>query len=154
MDDGSVIVKQLKRPLLTKATTAARCSQDFPTVTLNDSRTFDGAPFPTLYWLTCPTLHAAIARLESDGMTARLEQHIEADPRFRAELFESDKDYRRERDGNESLNVGIAGNRDPFKLKCLHAHAAHYLAGGMNPIGQKVMSLVGTPRDCEICRDL
>ena len=42
--------------------------------------------FPTLYWLTCPMLQAAIGRLESAGWIARLREELEADPAAAQEL--------------------------------------------------------------------
>jgi hypothetical protein len=37
----------------------------------------------------------------------------------------------------------IAGSRSPFGVKCLHAHVAHELALGGNPIGAAVLERVG-----------
>jgi hypothetical protein len=72
-------------------------------------------------------------------------------------LHGSDLAYRRERakgtpDAAAALrDVGIAGNRNLDHIKCLHAHAADFLAAGLNPIGEKVLERAPLPDDCGIC---
>ena len=120
-------------------------------VVRNAPITRDGSPFPTLYWLTCPSLCADISRLEASGAIADFERLLRS-PKTRSALLASDLAYRRERAGGAALgNVGIAGNSDPLRLKCLHAHAADYLAAGLNPIGKKVLESAPMPVDCRIC---
>ncbi|MDP1907133.1 MAG: DUF501 domain-containing protein, partial [Hyphomicrobium sp.] len=108
----------------------------------------------------CPSLCADISRLEASGAVADFERLLQS-PKTRSALLASDLAYRRERAKENRrtkssaalMNVGIAGNRNPLRLKCLHAHAADYLAAGLNPIGKKVLASVPMPVDCRICAD-
>ena len=45
----------------------ARCPFGFPAAVETLPYDAGGRPFPTLFYLTCPTLVAALSRLESDG---------------------------------------------------------------------------------------
>lgn len=103
-------------------------------------------PFPTLYWLACPTVAAAIARLEHDGAIGRLEARIAADPELRSRIAADHDAYVHERSQaltpNERAAMeasglwdafqrrGIGGIVDRATVKCLHLHFAHHLARG------------------------
>jgi uncharacterized protein len=118
-------------------------------------------PFPTIYWLTHPTLHAAIAELERDGYGVHYEQRLAADTvaldcMRRAHttygkkrwllLSSTDQAYIQRRNWHESAfstQRGVAGSTNPNAVKCLHAHTAHYLSGCTdNVIGQWAMEAV------------
>lgn len=120
-------------------------------------------PFPTIYWLTHPLLRVVISKLEVSGLGTRLEQQLTSDPAAleclkRAHagyghereslLLPQDKTIIRERQWEAAFATsrGVAGIRNPSAVKCLHAHAAHYLSGGSgskdNLIGQWVMEHV------------
>ena len=171
MDDEEIVTRQLGRELACDMTPVFRCAGGFPVVIKNASATRDGTPFPTLFWITCPALRADIARLEASGAVAGFERFLRS-PKTRAALFASERAYRRERakktgsgraikqvfiarpdPGAEAAlrGVGIAGNRNPLHLKCLHAHAADYLVAGLNPIGKKVMRSTPVPDGCRVC---
>ena len=47
---------------------------------------------------------------------------------------------RRQRRIRPELDVGIAGARDPARLKCLHAHAAFALARPGYALGEAILS--------------
>lgn len=98
-----------------------------------------GNPFPTLYWLTCPETVKAVSRLESEGWIKRLARHAETDPAARTALRRAHESYARERGrllpGAERWG-GVGGST--AGIKCLHAHYAHHLAGGPDPVGQWV----------------
>lgn len=103
-------------------------------------------PFPTLYWLACPTVAATIARLEHGGAIARLEAQIAADPALRARVAADHDAYVRERSAalttDERAELerrgllaaferrGIGGIVDRATVKCLHLHWAHHLVRG------------------------
>jgi exopolyphosphatase/guanosine-5'-triphosphate,3'-diphosphate pyrophosphatase len=99
----------------------------------------EGRPFPTLYWLTCPETVAAVSRVESDGWIKRLNERAEVDPRLRTDLRRAHEEYARERGrlvpGAERWG-GVGGTA--VGVKCLHAHYAYHLAGGIDPIGKWV----------------
>jgi hypothetical protein len=56
-----------------------------------------GTPFPTLYWLTCPSICTAIAALERNGYVGILEDRLQADSRQTRQLFCCHREYARER---------------------------------------------------------
>ena len=103
----------------------------------------DGQPFPTLYWLTCQQAVVAVSHLEAEGWIKSLAEQAEVDPDLRAALARAHQEYARERGrfhrGAEEWG-GVAGSTRG--VKCLHAHFAHYLAGGDDPIGAWVAERV------------
>jgi uncharacterized protein len=118
---------------------AARCAHGFPAVTEQAPYSSDGEPFPTTYYLTCPWLVAAIARVEAARGVERFSQAAAEDPVLRRSLEEADAEQRRIR---PELDVGIAGTRSPGNLKCLHAHAAFALARPGYELGERVLGEV------------
>jgi hypothetical protein len=111
----------------------------------------NGEPFPTLMWLTCPWLVALLGRLESEGELEVWRERLSDDATLRAELLAADREYRLARaEANGGTDpcpaVGIAGQADPLAPKCLHAHAAAYVAGLRDPIGGAVLS--GVRAEC------
>jgi hypothetical protein len=140
VDDEAVVSWQIGRPARAFRRVAVRCSHGFPAVTEQNPFARDGTPFPTTYYLTCPWLVAAVARLEAEGGVARWTAAVAAEPELRASVDEADAEQRRLR---PELDVGIAGSRDPGLLKCLHAHAAFALARPGYELGDRVLSEAG-----------
>jgi hypothetical protein len=121
-----------------------------PDVAETAPRLTDGSPFPTLYYLTCPRVNAAVSKLEASGvmqdMTARL-----ADEALRRRYESAHHDYLARREAAarsacvEPLPPGTqsAGGM-PERVKCLHALVAHELAAGdVNPFGREALDAVG-----------
>lgn len=122
------------------------------------SRGGDWSPFPTVFWLTCPYLVAAVGQLEAEGWVERLSEEFRQDEELAAELDRAHQEYaafRREllnrlprdaqayleqhpREARVVLHSGVGGAREFVTLKCLHAHLAHYLARAANPVGRLV----------------
>ncbi len=102
-----------------------------------------GSPFPTLWWLTCRTLASAIGRLESGGWMAELNRRLADEPAMREELARSTEGYLAHRDRLEVLAGRSHPGGGPDRVKCLHAHAAHQLAAGDNPVGRAVLDELG-----------
>jgi hypothetical protein len=142
VDDKGVVSWQLGRPARAFRRVAVRCPHGFPAVTEQAPYGDDGTPFPTTYYLTCPWLVAAIARLEAGGGVERFSRQAAADPALRASLEQADAEQRRLR---PELDVGIAGTRSPGKLKCLHAHAAFALARPGYDLGDRIVEEAGDP---------
>jgi uncharacterized protein len=140
MDDRTVVSWQLGRPARALRRVAVRCPYGFPAVTEQAPFGPDGEPFPTTYYLTCPWLAAAIARLEAGGGVERWSRAAAEDPRLRESLARADHEQRELR---PELDVGIGGTRTVGNLKCLHAHAAFALARPGYELGEAVLDEAG-----------
>lgn len=151
------ITTQLGRTDATVLTIAARRTDNKPSVIVNHPlivNTNKLIPFPTLYWLVCPDLIKAVSRLEMNGWITRLEEQIHHDPALasavehdnaryaatRLSLLTDDDRQAAKQQGilGQLQSTGVAGNANPARLKCLHAHVAHQLAE-RNTIGQRVL---------------
>ena len=170
-EEAELIARQIGRAPRGEVTVARRCPHGYPQV-LRVPPWIDGAPFPTLYWLSCPFLVRAVAAIEADGWVARLEHRLAEDPLLRADLERAHAAYiakrssllhgagnltTAEQERRRQLAVrGIGGIADRSRLKCLHLHVAHALAG-RNPIGDLVLGQL-TDLACErekaICSSL
>jgi uncharacterized protein len=152
MDDEAVVARQLGRAPRAFRRVAARCPFGLPTVTEQEPYDRDGEPFPTTYYLTCPHLVAALARVEAAGGVERWSSAAEDDPALTASLAvatEEQRAVRRElagarrgRDDGASLDLGIGGSGNPARLKCLHAHAAFALARPGYVLGDRILDEV------------
>ena len=150
MDDRALVEQQLGRPPRAFRRVAARCPGGAPAVT--EQWPYDGAgdPFPTTYYLTCPHLVAAIARIEAAGGVERWSEEVEHDPELAADLERATDEQRRirlelaggkvGRDGGSSFELGIGGSANPRRLKCLHAHAAYALAQPGHLLGERILA--------------
>ena len=155
VEDLGVVARQIGRAPRGVDGVAHRCRFGRPQVVLVHP-VVDGDPFPTLFWLTCPHLRRAVSALESDGWVARLEDAVRGDDRLRVELEQAHRTYVDLRSARLSiedraslakrgvlrglLEKGIGGTADLGRIKCLHVHVAHALAGGENPIGRIVLA--------------
>jgi hypothetical protein len=140
VDDRAVVAWQIGRPPRAFRQVAVRCPYGYPAVSEQRALAEGGAPFPTMYWLTCPWLVAAIARIEAAGGVERWSRAAADDPALAASLAEADAEQRRVR---PELDLGIAGSRRPGALKCLHAHAAFALARPGYALGERILEEVG-----------
>jgi len=141
--DLIAVREQLGREPTTPFTVAARCTGGHPLVIRNAPRDDSGAPFPTTYWLTCPDAGRAVARIEAEGWIARFNERERTDPAFAESLDAAHRSYAedRARDLPEAIDDGgVGGTRRG--VKCLHAHYAFHLAGGVDPIGAWVAGQV------------
>lgn len=104
----------------------------------------EGEPFPTLYWLTCRRAIAAAGRLEADGRMREVNERLSSDADFRAAFDAANAEYVARRDALHVLEgAGGVGGGPSDRVKCLHAHLAHELACGTNPVGKWVLEQVG-----------
>jgi exopolyphosphatase/guanosine-5'-triphosphate,3'-diphosphate pyrophosphatase len=134
--DVAAVREQLGREPTTPFTVVVRCTGGHPLVIRNAPRDVSGAPFPTTYWLTCPDAVKAVARLEAAGWIARFNERERSDPSFSDALASAHKAYAEDRARDlleASGDGGVGGTRKG--VKCLHAHYAFHLAGGVDPIG-------------------
>lgn len=135
---------------------ATRCAVGLPVVIVNQPFLSDGSPFPTTFWLACPKAVKAISALEASGLVGEIEKEIASDANLRAALLRAHAEYAEYRKNlarlaHPSLDTGIGGVRHLLSVKCLHAHYAHYLAGGQNPIGKRVSDLLVAPNCSKRC---
>ena len=155
MDDRAIVAGQLGRSPRAFGRVAARCPYGLPAVT--EQRPYDatGEPFPTTYYLTCPHLVAAVARVEAAGGVERWSRAVAEDAALTASLdtaTEEQRRIRRELAGDErgvddgaSLEFGIGGSRTPAQLKCLHAHVAYALARPGYELGDRILDELSEP---------
>ncbi|MDR1033654.1 MAG: DUF501 domain-containing protein [Bifidobacteriaceae bacterium] len=89
-------------------------------------------PFPTLYYLTHPSLVYACSKLEADGYMLYLNGLLTADSELREKYETAHKLYILSRDNvlkvPELANFSAGGM--PNRVKCLHSLVAHSLAAG------------------------
>ncbi len=159
MDDRALVARQLGRQPRALRRVAVRCPFGLPAVTEQDPYDSGGQPFPTTYYLTCPQLVAALARVEASGGVERWSQAVADEPELAVSLELASEEQRRVRgelagqgrgsDDGASLELGIAGSHTPSRLKCLHAHAAFALARPGYVLGERILAEVDPrwPRD-------
>jgi hypothetical protein len=126
---------------------AARCAYGFPSVIVSPSSLDDGTPFPNYAWLTCPHFAEALSARESHGATRAWAERAATDQKLASALVTSDAAVRAARameSGGEDAcaSVGVAGQRDPLGVKCLHAHVALALVGVADPIGSEELGKI------------
>ena len=102
-------------------------------------------PFPTTYWLAHDGIAAAVANVERDGGVSAAGAAVDSDEMAKAHaayasdrwalLDEDERTFVLDRGWDSLRTVGVAGIRDRTTIKCLHAHYAHFLATGANPVG-------------------
>lgn len=141
---AGVVAAQIGRTPREPWRVAARCEYGYPTAIVSPSVLSDGTPFPTYAWLTCPWLADAIAATESAGATSQWSARAASDEALASALQATDaglREARRVESGGSDArqSVGLAGQRDPLKVKCLHAHVALELVGIEDPIGHAVL---------------
>ncbi len=161
--DRETVERQLGRPLRGKVGVAARCPYGVVEVIATSPLLDGGTPFPTLFWLTCPLLQRAVSRLETRGFREVLRRKIADVQGFAEALRQGERDYAADRDrwaaetGEGAKVAEYFGDRKGVGgtvaggIKCLHAHLAHFLAGGKNPVGAEVAEVLGglQERDCD-----
>ena len=142
---------------------AKRCSYGFPQV-IQVMPVIADAPFPTLFWLTCPHLLREVSQLEAAGWVGRLEDRLAEDESLRQSMSNAHDRYVALREdlltqeAKEKLIAqrrygalkerGIGGLSDRSRLKCLHLHVAHEL-GESNPVGAIVLQTLRSPECSE-----
>ncbi|MGI8408221.1 MAG: DUF501 domain-containing protein [Actinomycetota bacterium] len=149
LEDEAIVSAQLQRTLRGKWAVAKRCHLGVPMAIENHPVLDDGAPFPTLFWLTCPVLLKRVSQLEAGGGMAQLNERLANDPGLKARLTSSVEALRARRDTHaviEGSGAPPGGGAD--KVKCLHAHTAQELALPGDPAGALALAATGWP-DCQ-----
>ncbi|MGA0117531.1 MAG: DUF501 domain-containing protein [Ilumatobacteraceae bacterium] len=115
-----------------------RSSSGEPVVVMNAPLLDDGTPMPTLYWLVGSAEVYAVSKLEAEGAVDEVEAIIGLET-----IDAIHASYGARRDGliphdyaGHRPSAGVGGTRRG--VKCLHAHFAHWLAGGDDAVGEWV----------------
>ncbi|MCL2653205.1 MAG: DUF501 domain-containing protein [Propionibacteriaceae bacterium] len=148
----AALAAQLGRVPRGVAGVAWRCPCGRPGVAATAPRLPGGTPFPTTYYLTCPSAVAACSRLEASGVMASMSARLAGDDDLRARYEAAHQAYRRDRaDLAATLGVDdVPRSQDtaggmPSRVKCLHALVGHALAAGpgVNPFGDEALAAIG-----------
>jgi uncharacterized protein len=121
VNDRDAVSRQLGRPPR-PFRVASRCPFGLPSVIENE-RTRN---MPTSFWVTCPSLDRAIARIESAGGVRAAQQEV-------------GEETVEEIHGEHLARYGtrVAGVREGGHVKCLHAFTALQLSGAIpNPVAE------------------
>lgn len=98
---------------------AARCPAGRPSVIENER----SREMPTSFWITCPSLQAAISRVEASGGVRAAQEEVGA------EAIDKVHAKHLARYGTRVAGVGGAKGEVVGRIKCLHAFTALHLAG-------------------------
>lgn len=144
--DLEAVSLQLGREPRGVLSVAHRCECGLPDVVETTPKLPDGAPFPTLFYLTCSRLTSAISTLEAEGVMAEMQQRLTSDDELARRYRRAHERYLQRRDSIEQVEelVGISAGGMPDRVKCLHVLVAHALAEGpgVNPLGDEALSML------------
>lgn len=134
-DDERVTILLGRRPMGAYEVVVRRADGD-PVVLCNEPLLPDGTPMPTRYWLCDPDLRSVIGTIESEGAIDMVEEALGLE--VIAVIHDAHAAAR-----DAALPAGLRGPRPSggvggtrVGVKCLHAHYAHWLAGGDDPVGE------------------
>ncbi len=144
--DRAVVARQLGRPTRGMRRVAHRCVCGLPDVVETSPRLADGTPFPTVFYLTCPTAASAIGRLEAAGVMRGMSERLREDPELAAAHERAHESYLAHRAsiGEVREIAGKSAGGMPTRVKCLHVLVAHALATspGVNPLGDEALAML------------
>jgi hypothetical protein len=140
--DLAAVERQLGRAPRGVLEIAYRCPNGEPGVVKTTPKLPYGTPFPTLFYLTHPTLTAAASRLESSGLMRDMTERLSQDADLASAYRRAHESYLAERDAIEPLGTEHSGGGMPDRVKCLHVLIAHSLAKGpgVNPFGDEALA--------------
>jgi hypothetical protein len=143
--DRAALVRELGRPPRGVLAVRYRCDHQVPAVLQTAPRLPDGTPFPTLYYLCCSAINAAVSRMESAGLMREMTDRLDADADLAARYRVAHESYLSERNAITDLGTGVSAGGMPDRVKCLHVLVAHSLAvgRGVNPLGDEAVDRLG-----------
>lgn len=143
MDDRARVAELLGREPAGAFEVVVRDETGDPVVVRNEPFLDDGTPMPTRFYLVGASLVREVSRLEATGGVKSAEAAIDPD-----EVAALHRRYEAERDAaidpdhdGPRPSGGVGGTR--VGVKCLHAHVAHHLAGGDDPVGRWALEQLG-----------
>ncbi|SDS23264.1 hypothetical protein SAMN04489860_1095 [Paraoerskovia marina] len=141
--DLAVLATQLGRTPRGVVGIAARCPAGHPLVVRTLPRLDDGTPFPTVFYLTGPSVVAASSTLEANGVMREMTERLTVDEELAAAYRRAHEHYLAEREalGHVVEIDGISAGGMPTRVKCLHVLVAHALAAGpgVQPLGDEAI---------------
>jgi hypothetical protein len=142
--DLAALRDQLGRPPRGVLAVAYRCDHEIPAVVQTAPRLPDGTPFPTLYYLCCIALTAAVSRMESAGLMREMTARLAEDAGLAQAYRLAHESYLATRNALGELGTDITAGGMPDRVKCLHVLVAHSLAvgPGVNPLGDEALALL------------
>jgi len=143
--DREAFTGQLGRPPRGILAVAYRCAHQVPAVVVTAPRLEDGTPFPTLYYLSCKELNAAVSRMESSGLMRHMTDRLGDDPDLARHYRRAHQSYLATRNDLADLGITVTAGGMPDRVKCLHVLVAHSLAvgRGVNPLGDEAVDQLG-----------
>lgn len=141
-EDLDEVTRLLGRAPMADFEVAHRAAGGGPVVLRNAPLLHDGTPMPTRYWLVDPDLVRRVGALEAEGGVRAAEAAVDAgalEAAHRRYAAERDADLPRDHAGPRPSG-GVGGTRRG--VKCLHAHLAHTLAGGRDPVGDWTLARI------------
>jgi hypothetical protein len=149
MDDRARVTELLGREPAGAFEVVVRDETGDPIVVRNAPFLDDGTPMPTRFYLVGASLVRDVSRLEASGGVKAAEAAIDPD-----EVAALHRRYEAERDAaidpdheGPRPSGGVGGTR--IGVKCLHAHVAHHLAGGDDPVGRWALDQLGRTEPVE-----
>ncbi|MGI5939867.1 MAG: DUF501 domain-containing protein [Thermoleophilia bacterium] len=151
--DRAVIARQLGRPPRDLTGVAVRCPFGWPVVIETAPVLSDGTPNPTLLYLTCPVLTAAVSRLEAGGGVRDFKERCRDDVALVESLAEVTRLYQARRallltgagcgvatgDGSTRSDAEAVGSGEDAVRRCLGGDA-RLGAGIGGPVGPEKAS--------------
>lgn len=160
-EDLDTLSLQLGRPVRDVVEIPARCRCGNPLVAATAPRLGNGIPFPTTFYLTHPTITAAVSRQEAAGVMTEMSQRLKGEEELAAQHRRAHENYLQERErirqaaGLEPVWEidGISAGGMPDRVKCLHVLVGHSLAvgRGISPLGDEGLDLIAGEWTPEIC---
>ena len=77
--DREALTRELGRPPRGLIAVAYRCDHDVPAVVQTAPRLPDGTIFPTMFYLCCRSVTAAVSRMESAGLMRAMTERLGTD---------------------------------------------------------------------------
>lgn len=155
--DVDIIERQLGRAPRGLVGIGARCACGSPAVTITEPRLPDGSPFPTLFYLTLPSVVYGMSRLEAEGFMTNLNERLASDEEFAKGHEAAHRSYieRRALLGEVPEIEGVSAGGMPKRVKCLHALAGYALSAGPGvcPAGDAALEAMGWDADVCLCKE-
>lgn len=154
--DAEAFAREMSRPARGVLAVAYRCAHGIPAVLQTAPRLPDGTPFPTMFYLCCSSLTAAVSRMESAGLMRGMTDRLEDDADLADGYRRAHRAYLDVRNAVEDLGIEASAGGMPTRVKCLHALLGHTLAvgRGVNPLGDETLDLLGDFTAGPVCAAL